>query len=382
MPSPEPQTMRGKSAYYFLKNLPGLLFIFSLLVVALIGGKIVENKKEQHEEALGATIAHEATAINVVTLKLFPTTLEDKINLPGHVEAWTRLDIVARVSGEVEEVFVLEGELVKKGQVLALIDEKDYRIALDSAMAAYSLAQADFVRSKAMHAKRVVPLSALDARQATLAIARAAREVAELNLARCRIVAPMSGVISRLDAEVGLFLSVADPVAEVLEIDRVKGVIGIPESVVIAVRELGAVGITVPAVNGEEITAPIHFLASSPQTLAHVYRLEVALENPEQKMLPGMFIRANIVKSVNKEAIAVPLYAVISKDNSHFVYIEENGRAIKRQVEPGFLTGWQVLVSSGLNAGENVIIKGHRIVGDGQDVKVVKSVQTITELMP
>jgi membrane fusion protein (multidrug efflux system) len=381
-PPPKPQTIRGKSAYYFLKNLPGLLFIFILFAIALIGGEIIENKKSRLAEELETKVASEAVAINVITLTVHPATLKDKINLPGRIEPWIRLELAARVSGKVEEVFVQKGDQVKKGQLLTRIESKDYRIALDSAKAAYSLAKADFIRSETMHAKRVVPQAVLDARRAAMAIARAAMAAAEIDLARCRVIAPMSGIISRLDAKGGLFLNVADPVAEILEIDRVKAVIGIPESVVNAVKRLTVVEITIPAVDDEKITAPINFLASSPQPLAHVYRLELSVDNPEQKILPGMFIRASIVKTVNREAIAVPLYSVIAKDNTHFVYIEENGKAIKREVEPGFLDGWQVLVSSGLKVGENVIVKGHRTVTDGQDVRVIKSVKTMTELMP
>ena len=77
----------------------------------------------------------------------------------------------------------------------------------------------------------------------------------------------------------------------------------------------------------------------------------------------------------------MPLYAVISRNNEHFVYVEEDGKAGKRSVRPGFLEGWQVLISKGLEAGEKVIIEGHRTVSDGQEVKVVKSVSDLGDLL-
>ncbi|MCI5223525.1 MAG: hypothetical protein D3924_12855 [Candidatus Electrothrix sp. AR4] len=88
-----------------------------------------------------------------------------------------------------------------------------------------------------------------------------------------------------------------------------------------------------------------------------------------------------MVKAVNEQAIAVPLYAVISRNEEHFVYIEKEGKAGKRAVKPGFLEGWQVLISSGLEAGEKVIIEGHRTISDGQAVKVVKSVTDLADIL-
>ena len=381
MQKPTPQTIRGRLTWYFLKNLPGLLFILALLAIALIIGQIISDKRARLAEELKAVNVKEMV-VNVVTLQLKPTVLRDTINLPGLIEAWIRLDMAAMVSGKIEEVFVEEGEHVKKGQVIARIETKDYRIALDSARAAYSLARANFARDKILHGTKVVPRAALDARHAALIMAKAAMEDARLNLSRCQLSAPMDGIINRLDAKVGLFVNIADPVAEILAIDRVKAVVGIPESAVTAVKRLREVELVISALDNKIITAPVHFLAHSTHSLAYVYRLELSMDNPAKRILPGMFIRANIVKDINEEAIAVPLYSVISEDNVHFVYVYEKGVARKRQVEPGFIDGWMVLITSGLKAGENIIIKGHRVVEDGQAVKVVKSVSNLTGLRP
>ncbi len=377
-----PQTTRGKFAYLFLKNLPGIMFVVALFVIAFILGAVISGKKARLAEELKAATASETLPINVVTLQLNQTTLQDKINLPGVVEPWTRLDLMAKVGGTVEELFVQEGDHVKKGQLLARIETNDYRIALDSAKAAYALAQANFTRDKTMHTKGMSPQAALDAQQTELSIAKAAMEEAELRLSRCQITAPMSGVISRLDAKIGLLLSQADPIAEILKIDKLKAMIGIPESDITAVKKLKEVEVTLQALDNEKIMAPFHFLAPAPESLAHVYRLELALDNKDNRILPGMFVRANIVKAVNDQAIAIPLYSVISRNDEHFVYVEEGGVAQKKLVELGFMEGWQVLVTSGLGVGENVIIEGHRSVEDGQGVKIIKSVATLGELVP
>ncbi len=357
------------------------MFILVLCIIALFLGQNIGGKKARLAEELKAATSNEIPAINVVTLQLTPTILQDRINLPGVIEPWIRLELMAKVGGAVEELFVREGDHVQQGQPIARLESRDYQIALDSAKASYGLAQANYSRNKTLHKRGVSSQANLDEQQASLRMTKAAMQDAELRLSRCQIVAPMSGVISRLDAKVGLLLSRADPIGEILKIDKVKAVVGIPESDITAVKKLKEVEVTLQALDNVKIMAPIHFLAPAPGSLAHVYRVELALDNQDNLILPGMFVRANIVKTVNPQAIAIPLYAVISRSNDHYVYVEEDGKARKRMVELGYLEGWQVLITSGLKVGERVIIQGHRNVEDGQEIKVIKSVTSVGDLL-
>ena len=105
-------------------------------------------------------------------------------------------------------------------------------------------------------------------------------------------------------------------------------------------------------------------------------------DNPEEQILPGMFLQADIVKQTEEQIIAVPLYTVISRNDEQFVYVAKDGVARKRAVKTGFTEGWQILIRSGLEHGEKVIIQGHRTVGDGQKVRVVKELTDLSEFMP
>jgi hypothetical protein len=95
-----------------------------------------------------------------------------------------------------------------------------------------------------------------------------------------------------------------------------------------------------------------------------------------------MFIRAEVVKEEQTQALAVPLFSVISRNSEQFVYVEENGLAKRRTVRTGFLEGWQVLITEGLQAGDKVLVEGHRSVEDGQKVRTVKAAAELKELLP
>jgi len=103
--------------------------------------------------------------------------------------------------------------------------------------------------------------------------------------------------------------------------------------------------------------------------------------NPDGRILPGMFAQVELVKRVFGQALAVPLYAVITQGDERFVYVEKDGQAEKRSIKVGVLVGWQVQVEAGLNPGERVIVVGHRFLDNGQAVKVIKNVSHPSEIL-
>ncbi len=383
MKSPQPKTLREKSIWFFLKNLPGLLFILLLAGTAFqVGERVSEQKKARAEELKNST-AEAVPPTNVVTLELQPTTLQDKISLPGLIEPWTKLALMSKIGGTIEELAVQEGAYVKKGQLIARIESKDYQIELDSAKAAYALAQADYSRNKQLRKKGISTQANLDEQHSKLRQTKAALENAELTLSRCRITAPIAGVISRLNAEIGMVVNqmMPEPIAEILQLNRVKAVVAVPEADVSAVRKLKQAEVHIRSLNNARFQAKVHFLAPAPESLAHAYRLELILDNPDRQILPGMFLQANIVKQTQKQAVSIPLYTIISRNDKQFVYVIEDDIAYQRPVKTGFTEGWQILIPSGLQLGEKVIVQGHRTVEDGQTVRVVKEINNVNEFI-
>jgi membrane fusion protein (multidrug efflux system) len=280
----------------------------------------------------------------------------------------------------VTEVAVKEGDRVKKGDVIARIEDADYRIAVDKAEAAYKLALADLKRDQSIFEKGVIPQATLEANSTRMQTARADYENARLMLSRTTVTSPMSGLIRRMDAKVGSQLSVGDPVAEILEIDRMKGVVGIPESDVTAVSRLDTVEIQIQALENRKISAKKHFLSPSPETVARLYNLELEIDNAAADILSGMFIRADIVKAVARDVLTVPFYSVISRNDEQFVFVEEEGEARKRVVSLGIMEKWMVQVTAGLQPGDRVLVEGHRDVENGQKINVIQNISREKDL--
>ena len=367
-----------------LQKMPTVL---TLLFIFILGGTIVglsgtiKAEKERVAAEKMAAGPNERLPVNVVLLDVVPTTIEDRINLPGVIEPWEQLTVLSKIHGTVIKVEVSEGETVSKGQVIARIDPDDFRIAVDSARASFELASANYKRLASLFEQEIVAKAEIDKLEAQVKTSRAALENAELMLSRCTIKAPISGVIRSLDATEGLLLSVSDPVAEILQVDRVKAVVGIPESDVALVKNIKEVSLIIQALDNKEVVGRHHFLAGSPESGARLYRLELAIDNEGNLIMPGMFFRAKLVKRVIKDTVAVPLFTVIKREDQQFVFVEEDGVAKKLPVELGIMEDWRVQITKGLSPGSRVVVEGHRDIDHGHKLKTVRVVDDLREAL-
>ncbi len=371
---------KTKVLRFFWNSFPWLMVVLILLFIMIMGG-LIKGEKNRLEEAKQAAIKKEVPPISVITLNLVSSRLEDKINLPGQVEPYEDVQVKAEVPGQVVKVLVEEGQTVEKGQVLIQLDDRDYRSRLDRIKANYRLAKLDYDRTIALAKKKVTSLSNLDTFEAQLKDLEAQVREAELALSRTRITSPICCLCNEINAKKGNFVSVGDPVARIIQIDPVKVVVGVPESDVAAVFDLTQAEVIIEALEKHRVKGRKVFLSRQPRTLARLFDLELRVPNPEGRILPGMFARVELVKQVFNQALAVPLYAVISQSDKHIVFVEKEGRAESRNIELGPLIGWQVQVTSGLSPGEKVIVVGHRLLDNGQAVEVIKNVNHPSEIL-
>ncbi len=358
-----------KHAILLWKILPWFVLCTFLILTTIIVHKIIQLQKEKE------SVNHPPpAAISVITQTIQPLRMVDHIDLPAVVAAWEDLTIKAEVVGKVIAVHVKEGDHVKSGQTLVKIDSRDYENQLQSIKAQHLLAEANYKRLDALIGKGAVSQSDYDKALATLNELNAAKKIAKLNLERCTIKAPFGGTINDLPAKIGLLLTHGDPVAQLLDISRIKVEVSIPEAEVAAVQKIDSAKVVFSALDNHEVQGKKIFLSKKPLTNSLVYTLRLKVENPDEKILPGMFARVDIVKSIHEKAFGVPLFSVITRNDEKFVYVIENNKARKRIVQTGFLDGWLVRIISGIEVNDQVVAMGHRNLEDGQPVNVIKTV--------
>ena len=203
----KPTTPRAKTVHMLMANLPRLIVLGLLAVIVILFFVMGAEKNRLDEQKAGAGKA-EQPPVNVVVHQLVPTMIADRINLPGAIEPWLELNLLSKLNGTIESVAVIEGERVKKGDLLARIEEDDYRIGLERAQSSHSLAKSEHKRDLAMFKKGVVSPAELENSRSLLETTKAEVEQRTLQLKRCRILAPVDGVVTRLTAKPGLLLNV------------------------------------------------------------------------------------------------------------------------------------------------------------------------------
>lgn len=374
---------KNNSDRKWLKRIWGTLpalFLFSLIILIVILFISVSAKKERLEAEKKAQLSQEDPVINVVTMELVPAPIREKISFPGTTEPWISLRLATEVRGEISQKLVNEGDSVKKGDTLIIVDSRDYVNQYKSAKASYEMARTSLDRFKKLLQKKSTTQARLDDAQAQVENFKSAMDIAQLNVARCTIQSPMDGVANKILIEEGQYVKIGDPVAQLLQIDPLKVKVGIPESDVDAVRKLKRFTVTIDALGGRQFQAEMHYLSKTTDTMARLYDLKMKLENPGGIILPDMFARVEIIKQEIPQAIAVPLYAIVSRLDEQVVYVVNDEKAHLRKIEIGLLEGWKCEVTSGLSAGDEVIVVGQRSVGDGQKVRVMRRIKDLKEL--
>jgi len=365
-----------KRAWGFL---PTLVVILLVGVIFLLSGQI-QSEGEVIKERTANSLRTERIPTNVITMEMVPTPLRERLSLPGTVKPWKGLNVVAEISGKIVEKKASEGQRVQKGDILARIDERDYKNALDSSRASYQVAQASRKRLESLYKEKVGTQSQLDDIVARVRTSKAAMDNAALALERCALRAPFDGVVNRFHIEAGQYLAIGDPVVEVLQVDRVKIEVGIPESDVDKVRRLEHFSVKIDALGGRRFPGTRHYLYKNSDNFARLYNLEIAVDNPDGEILPDMFTRVEIVKTEVPDGLGVPLYTLINRKGIDVLYVVTDGVARLTPVETGIQDGWQVEISKGLKPGDQVVVVGQRQIDDGQAVNVTRTIRDIGDL--
>jgi len=327
-----------------------------------------------------ATAAQERLPFPVTVMRTKRGEFVDRVVLPGTIEANKDVSVRAEVRGVLVDRPCEEGQQIKKGDLLAQLDGRDYKDAHEDAEAALALAKSTYERVCKLTETGAATEAELDTAQAQRRQAIARKSDAERALARTSITSPIDGVVDQLHIEVGELIEDGALVARIIDASEVKVRIGIPEVDVRFVRKLNTVSFHVSSAGDARFDGEVAFVTLAPAENARVYVMELEVGNEDGDLRPGMIVKADVVRKEYRDAMVVPLFAVVPQDRGHAVFVEEDGRARRIDVQLGAFQGQEVLIPKGLEAGHRLIVQGQRQVEDGQRVRVVREIEEVEEL--
>lgn len=340
-----------------------------------------------------------APAVTVVTLTTEPVALTRQ--LPGRTNAYLIAEVRPQVTGIVEERLFEEGSLVEAGQPLYQLDDATYRARYNSALASLARARAtvEVARLNATRAAELVKanavsqqehenaIAALQQAEADVGVAEAAVASSRVELDYARITSPIAGRIGKSTVTQGALVTAdqAQPLATVQQLDPIYVDLTQSSSELLQLRRAVAGGnvrtedtpVTILLEDGTRFDheGKLSFADVSVDPSTGSYSLRVTVPNPDHLLMPGMYVRAMLSNAVLEDGILVPQQAIARdpKGNANALLVSADGTVEQRTVEVNRTIGDKWLVSSGLMAGDRVIVEGLQKVQPGMPVEATEA---------
>ncbi|RBP83215.1 efflux RND transporter periplasmic adaptor subunit [Marinomonas rhizomae] len=321
--------------------------------------------------------------------KLLTIQSTDAINIrrfPAELQASEETDIAFRVGGQLNTLNVVAGQKVKKGDLLASLDTTDFKLEVELAEANQRLAEAQFKRIQTMLKQNATTKSQYDSTKATLDQANNALQSARNQLKYTKVYAPFNGVISNVDTENFQYVSAAQTLMHMQDIENLDVDFEVPESLVVSIKSTHSdyrPRVIVDVAPTEVFHAAYKEHNTSPNATTMAYEVTMHLirnDENQHTLLPGMTANVDIDVSIllgKKRHITVPVEAVLRHENTQtgeanstvWVFNSDSHKVEAREVTLGALEGNQVEIIEGLSAGERVVAAGVHSLTDGMEVR-------------
>ena len=276
--------------------------------------------------------------------------------------------VVAKVSGEVVELFVEEGDQVKQGHVLAQLDGERLRLEMLSTKADLYRVRGEYERYTDLAARGLVSEAMFEGLKYDLDALEASYELARLNYDYSKIRAPIDGVVSVREVKLGQSVNVNDVIFRITDTRELLAYLQIPQAEITKFSAGHEATVSVDAMPNTMYEATIARISPTIDVRNGTFRATAFIDNRSSELAPGMFARFTISYEKHADALVIPVLAVVEEDDQTAVYIVENGAVTRRIIQTGIQSGEVVEVLSGLTGDEEIVVVGQSGLRDGSKV--------------
>lgn len=324
----------------------------------------------------GCSHVEKAKIEQAVKVTVRPITLDQydsTKSFSGTVETAETATVSFSVPGTITEVYVKEGQKIRKGELLARIKSANYVNTGNIAEAELAEARDAYNRMKKLYDADALPEVKWVEIQNKLKQAENAAEIANRAVSDATLRSPVDGVVSKKFANIGQTVISAQPVIEIVTVKDIRINVAVPENEIGDISEgrmalIAFKNLDIDSIEGKVVSKSV---VADPFTRA--FDVKIAIPSADGRILPGMIgdvvIFENPDKNVSSGDVLLPSQSVLlDSDNRNFVWIVKAGKAERRYVLADELSAGGILVKSGLVSGDSVIVAGMQKVGTGTAV--------------
>jgi RND family efflux transporter MFP subunit len=324
-------------------------------------------------------------------VRVSPVAVQDvvyQIKALGQLEAKDMVQVTAQVEGVATSVRFNEGDRVTPSTVLLRIDPDRYRLEaeraaaqLEQAKADRGQAEADLKRREALARSELLSAEELTRSRtdrnrfaAAVDVAQAAAGIAQQNLQRSEVRAPIAGTINTRTVDTGQFVRTGTVLATIVDTSRLRLRFKVSEGESLKAREGGSVTFRVAPLGPRDFEARIYHVGRIADTATRQVEVLAWVGNPGE-LKPGFFAEVTLAGEERKAAVVVPEAAIQASERGFVTYVVEKGKAELRPIQIGLRTGTGVVeILAGLKPGETVVTEGSDRLADGIPVEVLGAV--------
>jgi membrane fusion protein (multidrug efflux system) len=295
-------------------------------------------------------------------------TVIDAITASGQIEALQSIELRPDVEGRITGILVREGAPVARGTPLVKVDDAELRAEVARAEADRDLARQSFERTRELLGQNASSRADLERAEATSRSTEAQLDLLKVRLARTTVRAPFAGVVGQRFVSLGDYVNTSTRLLSLQTVSPQRAAFQVPERYADQLAPGQQVTFRVASLPGKEFTGTVDFVDPTVRQPGRTITVKAEVPNPRRELQAGMFIEARLATAVRPSAVVIPEDAVLPLQHAIFVWAAVDGKAVRRQVELGVRSPGFVEVTSGIDAGEMVVVGGQERLQEGAPV--------------
>jgi len=345
-----------------------IIIVVVLTILVLIIFRLSINYKKIN---VSKDVSTDLAYVSVNVSPVLKMSINDSLRLTGYMEAYSEIDIAAEAQGTITSLNAALGQEKSKGSIIATIDDKLKKLAVQTAGISVAKLKKDLERYNNLYKGGTVTEQQLNEAQNLYDNAEIQLEQAEKQLSDATIKSPLSGIITKTQVEEGEYINIGSPIATIVDISRLKIKLNVSEANVYYLKLNDKATITTDVYPGLSYEGSISFISSQGDD-SHNYPVEIVIPNNSKYPLKsGTFANVMIILPVAAKALYIPRESLLGSITEAEVYVAENNKAILKKIVVGSGNDKYIKVISGLKEGEKAIINGQINLSNNKEIKVI-----------